>query len=287
MGDDEQAVSPDLDQWVLDHYKRLSESFAKALSKMEREALRVRELCNKHAMDTSIPIGGRVLLRDHCNPKGNVYVIAPVGDLTKTKTVNWTELLDLNEVDEFAFPVTGEIEEPSDDNDPEYDSEESPDIDPLLLITAPAPAFEPDNEETAGEPIVPDVQETAGESINAEQPKQETIVSVDEPVLDDHDSITQEDLAPGTFSGPSSDGGTEVCSDIEVTENPSPEPPPSLRRSTRATRGIHQNPHKLPYSSSQRDISMDIDPRTTLANLTQAHLLLAQAMADPEQWMKR
>ena len=94
---------------MADHHQRITETFAMASNKAEKEALQRRAHKNKTASDMSLPIGARVFLRNYVkgrnkiqdawnniphkvvgrpDAEGNVYVVEPLEGDGAQKTVN-------------------------------------------------------------------------------------------------------------------------------------------------------------------------------------------------------
>ena len=58
-----------LDEWVADHYKRLQETFEKASKNLQDTSDARRDRNDRKSIDTSIPIGHKVYVKDHSKRK--------------------------------------------------------------------------------------------------------------------------------------------------------------------------------------------------------------------------
>ena len=109
QGDENPVLSEDVDEWVADHYVRLKEAFDHASMKIEKEALRRKNYCDRTATDSDLKIGSRVYLKNHVigrnkiqdtwknepyrvvkrtDPNGHVYVVEPLLQEGPPKTIN-------------------------------------------------------------------------------------------------------------------------------------------------------------------------------------------------------
>ena len=108
----------EVEEWVTEHQQRLSQAFKLGSERMEKEASRRTERLNRTAVETDLPIGARVYLRNRgiigrnklqdvwCGVpykvlkerQDNVYVIVSTEGGEREKTVHRKELLDTKEL---------------------------------------------------------------------------------------------------------------------------------------------------------------------------------------------
>ena len=304
-----------LDEWVADHYQRLQETFERASQNM-KEASDARRLRNdKKAIDTSIPIGQKVYVKDHTvrgrnkiqdywcpeeyvvtnrpDETENVYMVqytSPDGD-TWVKTLHRTEL-------KYPIIETG-LNETGGDLPKEEDSSEESDIEIVLETQGPS------NHDLAElrpqdfhlpTPRLPD--DTAVKVVEGRE-SNETLSGFDlgvgvnggaERVGTVRLGETIENLRPGVEGhGEKAEGQGEIT---EATEVPNVEIATDIvdedqvgeiepRRSKRQTAGKHSNPHRLPKSVNQQEVASQQVSITeqSLADLSQAHKMLVELFA--------
>ena len=158
--EDPVADGDPVDEWVADHYRRLRDAFQQASEKLEAEAAKRQEVHNARAQDTSLPVGCRVLLRNHPHgrnkmqdawrsepyqivsrpdPSGNVYQIEPLEGNGPRRTVNRAEIR------ECPYRVLARAQQPVPPPAPEpriplaQPDEESDSDDDELIITLDQP----------------------------------------------------------------------------------------------------------------------------------------------------
>ena len=140
LREDEDDGPHNIDEWVADHYRRLRDAFETAVEKHQKHTDSRPRGKGNHA-DTSLPIGARVLVRNHClgrnkiqdawrseihrvtgkpYPDGNVYMVEPVDGDGQAKAVNRVNLRDAREV----FPVEEEASANTESEDTALKAEE-------------------------------------------------------------------------------------------------------------------------------------------------------------------
>ena len=243
-----------LDEWVAEHYRKLTEAFEQAHENQRAEADRRAELHSKKINDVGLQIGARVYLRDHpagrnkiqdawksaaykvverIDPNGNVYRIEPDGWDGEQRVVNRSELKDsrqlVDDQPEEPPPATDEPEQPAG-----IEAEASDNDDVLVFSVA-------DNPVQVGER---------------------------------HDGTIQDE-------GRNDPGNAENQATARVTRTPessgdeSQATMPEPRRSRRRGAGQHANPYNLPKSVlSQSEVDAEV-----LMNISQTQLLLTRLLA--------
>ena len=292
-----------IDEWVADHYNRLSIAYKQALDKQEAEATRRKRLHDLDTNDDGLPVNGLVYLRNHpsgrnkiqdvwkstpykvvkrVDPLGNVYVIEPYGWEGLCKTVNRSELRDAKQIIRDDDPDTvSEVatEQSQSEQPPEEENQEEEDLVFHLPYGArntqeelnsheesePVRTFDQKQQSRANIPGELQGCPSVTEQVG-ESPGERGNVMEDPRI--DH-SIRKE----GTLAEPTSQvqesGVAGPSLDQEIVEG-------VPRRSSRAGAGKHSNPYHLPQSCIQKncqEVNAEI-----LKNLSETQLLLTQLL---------
>ena len=271
--DQTESGDGNLDEYVSDHFLRLTRAFQNASRSTEKEALRRKTWNDRTATASKLPVGARVFVRnhqpkgrtkiqdawestpfrviDHTEEDGNVYVVEPVTGEGRIRTLHRAEILDARELAEEVNPPEDEVL--SEDNVNEETNHVGARRDRTHDDDAPS-----DSESEEEVLIVPyhrhdpaDVREV----LNANE---------------------QRDV-PGAYAQPDLDKvpAAEEREDTDADEAP-------VRRSQRNTAGKHSNRHHVPRSALQEEQNANtkpgVDP-SVLAAIAQTQLLLTQLLA--------
>ena len=258
--DQDESSDRPISEFVADHYQRLSEAYAQARLNTEQKADERKARNDAKAMDTSLPIGARVLIKNQFRGRhkiqdtfgseifmvverlqldGNVYVIESLQEkdgFKLRKTVNRTQLKDVSKVDSLAKAQPDHL---NDDTEPPCKGDK------------PGSTSEDDSGDSGDEGLV----------------------AFETPVVPQE---VPEAVGPESDPETSSETGDldiSVVTDDFMGETPRPEPVP--RRSARATAGTHSNPHHLPKSVSGevKETSADV-----IESLCKAHVSLIELL---------
>jgi len=251
-----------LDEWVSDHYRKLTDAFELAHERQLEEAEKRKIRHDEKVNDDGLMVGAKVLVRNRVlgrnkiqdawkstpykvvqriDPTGNVYVVEPTDGDGPRKTVNRSELRDTKELIDDSTENQDDSE--TEDTVPVDRSQSTESLDDAALVFR-LPA-------------------TVG---SADQSTTETL----EP---DRSHVQVGERPPHT-----------VAQDDDLQREPVPEEPlnelpaadlQSLpRRTSRKGAGTHSNLYNLPRSVVQSNC------QEVLMNISQSNLLLTKLMSD-------
>ena len=297
-----------VDEWVSTHCERLKTAFQLAGAKMEKEALRRRNLNDRKAQDTGIPVGGCVFLKnhgfqgrhkiqdhwddtpykvlEHMN-EGNVYVTEPLVGPKITRRVHRNHLLDSRilvpaESDQTDSDEINDQQETKDDIDGQVDFVIHLQGGPQAQSLEDIPLEEPHNDEegdSQGEPYE-NLQERDIPRQNEDEESESLDTSVEQH---EQSSEMNSDESEQESFEEESDTGQDILNEDSAKEEESINEETGLRRTARKNAGHHSNPHNLPKSVLQQEAQASnsiasVDPQV-LAQLAQTQLLLAQMLS--------
>ena len=281
-----------VDEWVADHYRRLRDAFEDASEKLQSQAQKRQDLMNRNATDTSLPIGCRVVLKQHPHgrnkiqdkwgsvpyrvinrpdPEGNVYEIESLDDKATKKTVNRKELKECRFIWRSEPPAANLVQDrpvvsPDDLNDDE--DEDSSDDEPVeIILVSKSRGKKHDSPRSARAP-------SAGLPKEADEEAVPVMIPGEQPgdaISEDRTEVEVHQNEPGVKAA------TVDTEESEVEEEP------NLRRSSRSTKGWNPNPFKDPRSAwCEEQKATSVSP-TILTDLVRSNLLVAEMLREMKQ----
>lgn len=285
-------------EWVASHFQNIQQAFRMASEKTEKEALKRQERVNKKADDQPVAIGSRVFLRNHpqgrnkiqdawgetpyrvTEKRGNTYVVEPlIGNNRNSKVVDRRQMLDskvLAGAMHPRAPTNNDLINPVAVRCTDSGQESSDEEDEIRVFIQPhAPLLN-------GE-ILPE-EELSSSSTDDEDTSEEesTIGDIVQEIVVDEEENEEDHVQEEQETETTEKAGEqpEVDIDEEVDEDVDEDVGPPLRRSTRSTAGVHQNPHNNPMSVlKQEHQARNLEHSKVLANISETQLLLCQLLA--------